>query len=154
MRGRGRVPLGPKTLGVAVLVLLALAYGGRELYLRLTHVYEYDARVTADIVTVSSRADGWVVDLAVREGQRVKAGDVLIRIDDRAARLRSDALKAQIEGVRAERTKLRAERRLALNQNDTLIKTRTSAAQVKDKALSAVKADQDFAKNELERQWS
>jgi membrane fusion protein, multidrug efflux system len=153
-RGRGRIPLGPKTLGVAVIVLLALAYGGRELYLRLTHVYEYDARVTADIVTVSSRADGWVVDLAVREGQRIKAGDVLIRIDDRAAKLKSDALKAQIEGVRAERTRLRAERRMAQNQVDTLIKTRTSAAQVKEKALAAVKADQDFAKNELERQWS
>ena len=94
--GRGRLPIGPKTIGIVVVVLLALAYGGRELYLRLTHIYEYDARVTADIVTVSSRADGWVVELAVREGQRVKAGDVLTRIDDRAAKLKIDALKAQI----------------------------------------------------------
>jgi membrane fusion protein (multidrug efflux system) len=148
------VPLGPKTLGVAVIVLLALAYGGRELYLRLTHIYEYDARVTADIVTVSSRADGWVVDLPVREGQRVKAGDVLIRIDDRAAKLKSDALKAQIDGVRAERTKLRAERRMAQNQVDTLIKTRMSAVQVREKAVTALNADLDFAKNELERQRS
>jgi membrane fusion protein (multidrug efflux system) len=148
------VPLGPKTLGVAVIVLLALAYGGRELYLRLTHIYEYDARVTADIVTVSSRADGWVVNLPVREGQRVQAGDVLTRIDDRAAKLRSDALRAQIEGVRAERTKLRAERHMAQNQVDTLIKTRTSVVAVREKAVAAMKADLDFAKNELERQWS
>ena len=66
-----------------------LVYGGREIYLRFTHIYEYDARVTADIVTISSRADGWVVDMPVREGMRVEAGQVVARIDDRAAKLKS-----------------------------------------------------------------
>jgi membrane fusion protein (multidrug efflux system) len=139
---------------VLVIVLLALAYGGREVYLRLTHIYEYDARVTADIVTISSRADGWVMDVPVREGMRVVAGEVVARIDDRSAKLRSDALRAQIEGVRAERTRLRAERRMAVNQVDALTRTRTSAVLVRERALAAMKSDMDFAKNELERQWS
>ena len=110
-------------------MLAALLYGGREVYLRFTHIYEYDSRVTADIVTISSRADGWVVDMPVREGMKVEAGQVVARIDDRAAKLRSDSLKAQIEGVRAERTRLRAERRLALNQADALAKTADAYAQ-------------------------
>lgn len=152
--GRGRLPLGPKFFAVLAIVLLALAYGGRELYLRLTHIYEYDARVTADIVTISSRAEGWVVEMPVREGMRIAAGQVVARIDDRAAKLKSDALKAQIEGVRAERTRLRAERRLAVNQVEATTKTRTSAVQAREKALAATKSDLDFAKNELERQWS
>jgi membrane fusion protein (multidrug efflux system) len=100
---------------MAAVVLIALVYGGRELYLRFTHIYEYDARVTADIVTVSSRAEGWVMEMPAREGMRVAAGEVVTRIDDRVAKLRADALRAQIEGVRAERTRLRAERRLSLN---------------------------------------
>ena len=135
-------------------MLAALAYGGREVYLRFTHIYEYDSRVTADIVTISSRADGWVVDMPVREGMRVEAGQVVARIDDRAARLRSESLKAQIEGVRAERTRLRAERRLALNQAEALAKTRGSIVQARERAVEATKSDLDFAKGELERQWS
>ena len=61
-----RLLLRPRFIFIGLLLLAAVAYGGREVHLRLTHVYEYDARVTADIVTVSSRAEGWIVDLAVR----------------------------------------------------------------------------------------
>ena len=135
-------------------MLLALAWGGHELYLRLTHIYEYDARVTADIVTISSRADGWVVEMPVREGMRVTAGQVVARIDDRTARLKSDALRAQIEGVRAERTRLRAERRLALNQAEAMARTRTSAVEAREKALAATQSDLDLARLELERSRS
>ena len=151
---RTRLPIGPRTLAIVAVVLAALVYGGRELYLRFTHIYEYDSRVTADIVTISSRADGWVVDMPVREGMRVETGQIVARIDDRSARLRSDSLKAQIEGVRAERTRLRAERRLALNQAEALAKTRASIVQARERAVAATKSDLDFAKGELERQWS
>ena len=92
---RGRLPIGPRSLAIAVVMLLAFAYGGREIYLRWTHVYEYDARVSADIVTVSSRADGWIVEMPALEGTTVKAGETVVRIDDRIAKLRVDALKAQ-----------------------------------------------------------
>ncbi len=131
-----------------------MAYGGYEIYLRLTHVYEYDARVTADIVTISSRADGWVVDVPVREGMRVEAGHVVAVIDDRVAKLRRDAFRAQIEGVRAERTRLRAERRLALNQAEALAKTRTATVRVREQALAAMQSDLDLAKLELDRNRS
>lgn len=141
----------PRFLAIAAVLLAALAYGGRELHLRLTHVYEYDARVSADIVTVSSRADGWIMDLAVREGMNVEAGQVLVKIDDRSAKLKVDGLKAQIEGVRVERARLRAERKLDQNQADAAMRTRTSIVTVREKALAALRADLDFAKLELER---
>lgn len=141
----------PRFIAIAVVLLAALAYGGRELHLRLTHVYEYDARVTADIVTVSSRADGWIVELAVREGMKVEAGQVLVKIDDRVAKLKIDGLKAQIEGIRVERARLRAERKLDQNQADAAMRTRTSVITVREKALAALRADLDFARLELER---
>jgi membrane fusion protein (multidrug efflux system) len=149
-----RLPLRPRFLAIAAVLIAACAYGGRELYLRLTHIYEYDARATADIVTVSSRADGWVMEMPALEGTRVAAGQVVTRIDDRVAKLRSDALRAQIEGISAERTKLRAERLLSLNQADALMRTRTSTVMVREKALAALKSDLDLAKLELERNWS
>jgi membrane fusion protein (multidrug efflux system) len=150
-RTRLRLLLQPKFLSAIVVILLALAYGGYELYLRWTHIYEYDARVSADIVTVSSRADGWVMEMPTPEGARVAAGQMVARIDDRMVKLRADALRAQIEGVRAERTKLRAERRLSLGQVDALTKTRVAAVEARAKALSAAKTDFDLAKLDFER---
>jgi membrane fusion protein, multidrug efflux system len=149
-----RLPLRPRFLAIAAVLIAALAYGGRELYLRFTHIYEYDARATADIVTVSSRADGWVMEMPTLEGTRIAAGEVVTRIDDRVAKLRSDALRAQIEGIRAERTKLRAERLLSLNQTDALMRTRSSTVTVREQALAALKSDLELAKLELERNWS
>ena len=149
--GRGGALLRPRTFIIAAVLLMALAYGGRELYMRFTHVYEYDARVSADIVTVSSRADGWVVDMPVREGMQVEAGQMLVRIDDRVAKLKADSFRAQIEGVRVERARLRAERKLDQNQADAQMRTRTSNVTVREKALGALRTDLDFAKLELER---
>ena len=91
------------------------------------------------------------MDLAVREGQRVEAGQTLVKIDDRAARLRVDGLRAQIEGVRVERARLRAERKLDQNQADAAMRTRTSIITVREKALAALQADLDFARLELDR---
>jgi membrane fusion protein (multidrug efflux system) len=149
-RARSRF-LQPKILAAAAAVLLALAYAGREIYLRFTHIYEYDARATADIVTISSRAEGWVVDMPALEGMRVKAGDIVVKIDDRIAKLKIDSLKAQIEGIRSERTRLKAERTFSREQVETLIKTRTSGVAVRQKAREALQEDLDFAKLELER---
>jgi membrane fusion protein, multidrug efflux system len=144
----------PRVLAVAVVAALALAYAGREVYLRFTHIYEYDARVMADIVTISSRVDGWVVALPALEGTRVAANDVIVRIDDRVARLRGDALRTQIQSVQAERDRLMAERRMVAEQTEAVVRTRTSAVTVKEKALAALRADLDLARLEFERNKS
>ncbi len=153
-RGLRAFLLRPRILAALVVALLALAYGGREIYLRFTHVYEYDARVTADIVTVSSRVDGWVVELSALEGKRVAANDVIVRVDDRVAKLRGDALATQMQGVQAERQRLMAERRMVKDQTEAVVRTRTSAVTVKEKALAALRSDLDLARLELERNKS
>ncbi len=43
---------------IAAVALLALAWGYTEIKARLTHVFEYDARIATDLVTLSSRRDG------------------------------------------------------------------------------------------------
>ncbi len=59
-----------------------------------------DAQIDGHIHQVASRAGGTVIDVAVRENQKVKAGDVLVRIDPRdyevaLARARADLADAQ-----------------------------------------------------------
>lgn len=141
----------PRVVGIAAVVLLGVAYGAYETYLRFTHIYEYDARATADIVTISSRADGWVVDMPALEGAHVGEGDVVVRIDDRASKLKVDAFKAQIEGIRTERSRLKAERTFTREQVETSVKTRTFGVAVREKAREALQSDLDFAKIELDR---
>ena len=143
--------LRPRFVAIAAVLMLGVAYGVYETYLRFTHIYEYDARATADIVTISSRADGWIVDMPALEGAHVGQGDVVVKIDDRSAKLKVDALKAQIEGIRVERARLKAERVFSREQVDTAIKTRTSGVAVREKAREALQSDLDFAKIELDR---
>lgn len=141
----------PRVVGIAAVVLLGVAYGAYETYLRFTHIYEYDARATADIVTISSRADGWVVDMPALEGAHVGEGGVVVKIDDRASKLKVDAFKAQIEGIRTERSRLKAERTFTREQVETSVKTRTFGVAVREKAREALQSDLDFAKIELDR---
>jgi hypothetical protein len=61
--------LRPRNLIVAAVALIAIVFGAMEVHQRLTHVYEYDARVTSDMITVSSRVAGWITELPVTEGQ-------------------------------------------------------------------------------------
>lgn len=51
-----------------------------------------------NIVTVRSRADGEIVKLAVREGQMVKQGDLLVQIDPRAYQVALDQAKSKLKG--------------------------------------------------------
>ena len=150
-RGHGRGLMRPRFLAIAAVLLVGLAYGGREAYLRFTHVYEYDARVTADVVTVSSRTEGWIVEMPTLEGTRVTAGQVVVRLDDRVARLRAESLRAQMLSIQAERDRLRAERKLSENQVETKTRTRMSSVAASEKALAALKSDLDLARLELDR---
>jgi macrolide-specific efflux system membrane fusion protein len=53
---------------------------------------------------VPAQESGVVTAVKVREGQRVKAGDLLTQIDDQVPRLAADAAKAQYEIARAKAT--------------------------------------------------
>ena len=59
------------------LVLLILVSGGASflgtgrLKHRTSHVLEDDARITTDLIAVSSRVAGWVKEIPVSQGQRI-----------------------------------------------------------------------------------
>lgn len=69
---------------VAALGLAALAgtYGRDYWTTGRFMITTNDAYVTADITLISSRVQGYVADVAVAENDVVKAGDILVRLDD------------------------------------------------------------------------
>lgn len=89
--------------------LLILLVGG---YLWLTsgrYVSTDNAYVQQDKVTVSAEVAGPILEVMVRENQRVKRGDLLFRIDPRPYRIALQQAEAQIAAAQVSVGKLEAE---------------------------------------------
>jgi membrane fusion protein (multidrug efflux system) len=91
--------LGP--LAVAVIAITLYLSGGR-------YVSIDDAYIRADTVDVSTDVAGIVAAVAVRDNQRVAAGDVLFRLDDQAFRIALAGAEAQLGVVRDDLTAMQA----------------------------------------------
>jgi membrane fusion protein (multidrug efflux system) len=93
-----------KTLfaGFAAVVLVAAAgYGAYYVLVASHHVETDNAYVNADVAQVTPLVAGPVRSVAVQDTQAVKAGDVLVVLDDTDARIAVDS--AQAELARAQR---------------------------------------------------
>jgi membrane fusion protein (multidrug efflux system) len=90
----------------ALVLLTILGYG---LFVLATRGKEStdDAQVEADVVPVAARVSGGVASVAVVDNQRVKRGDVLLRLDDkdyvaRVKQAEADLAQAQAQAEQAE----------------------------------------------------
>lgn len=81
---------------VAALCVAGALWGLWWLYDRLTNVYVLDARVASDMVLLSSKVAGWIVELPVSSGDLVTAGEALLRIDARRAESRLAEQRATV----------------------------------------------------------
>lgn len=100
----------PATLGCAM-----VGGGAGEPTPMPSPVVAADTRVAADgrvvprrWAALSSSTGGRVVEIAVEEGQRVGAGDLLLRVDDGPQRMALAEAEAALAGARAQLAQLRA----------------------------------------------
>ena len=87
-----------------------------EVHNRIAFINEEDARIHADLTTISSRVAGWITKIPAVEGEKIIAGTVLIQVDNRESRILVSELEAQAAGLNAERSRLAAERILVASQ--------------------------------------
>jgi membrane fusion protein (multidrug efflux system) len=95
-----------------ILIIVAcvlVAWTGHWLYLRLTHLHIDDARIDGEVITISSRVSGWVTELPVIEGDEVKKGQLIARVDDRDAVLQREVLRSKFEGIQSQMAVVRAQ---------------------------------------------
>ncbi len=59
-------------------------------------------------VVVKSRVDGYITDVLIKDGQFVKAGEVMFKLDDRAARAQLEQMKAQLENAKRDVARYRS----------------------------------------------
>lgn len=99
-----------------------------------------DAFVNADYTLVAPKVSGFISEVLVADNERVKAGQVLARIDDRDYRAALDGAKAEVASARAQLANAQA----TLERQASLI----------EQAEAAVRVDQAevlFARHEVER---
>lgn len=136
---------------IAAVALAAIGWGYTEIMARLTHVFEYDARITTDLVTMSSRRDGQLLELPIKEGQQVEAGAVLARLDDRIPSLEAQAIQARLLALEADRKRLHNKRQMMDQQTGSRISSRTSEMEASEAKRASLQAELALAEQDLER---
>jgi membrane fusion protein (multidrug efflux system) len=101
-----------RRLRLVLMLSVPLLIAAVGLYLWLgsgRYVATDNAYVQQDKVSVSAEVAGPVVEVAVRENQRVRRGDLLFRIDPRPYRIALEQAEAQIAGAKVSVHRLEAE---------------------------------------------
>ena len=125
-----------------------------EVKQRFTHVHENDARVTADLITVSARVAGRLVEFAAASGDRVARDQLIARIDAREQVLLLEQLEARFAAARAERERLAAERKLVDEQTRSRLQTARSTHRAARGSVAALEPQLELALAELDRAQS
>jgi membrane fusion protein, multidrug efflux system len=99
-----------------------------------------DAYVGGDVTPISPHVAGFIAEIPVTDNQRVQAGQLLVRLDDRDVRAAADHAAAILEQRKATLASLRAKYEL-----------QQSAIQQAAADLDAKTAQADFAKSDAQR---
>ncbi len=129
-------------------------FGYREINDRITNIHEIDARVQADLITISSRVAGWVTDISVAEGDTVEAAQVVMTIDARQSELRLSDLESQLARVGAEKARAQAERRLADKKTASRLASERARMAAASVVMSSMAPQLDLARREHARAQS
>src|SRR5688572_11902156 len=145
---------------IVLAALLLAAWGAHWLYVRWTHVHLDDARIDGEVVTISSRVSGWITELPVIEGDVVKKGQVLARVDDRDMVLQREVLVARLKAMETQAGVVVAQsgqvdqETLGKYQSETN-RLAAAEAEVASLAVQLKQARDDFqrAKNLADAKW-
>lgn len=143
-RGIGR------TLLVAA-VLVGIAGLTYWVYGRYTNVVVYDARIKADMIMISSRIDGWVIDVPASEGLSVEVDAPLIKIDGRESAILLREIDAQRKSLQAERDQIEAEVRMIDQQTRGRFEAARAALTASRAAKAGMDSEMEQVKNDFDR---
>src|SRR4051812_45177676 len=91
-----------KTVVMLIVPLLLVAVGAYYWLTSGTSVSTDDAQVKQDIVSVSPQVNGQIVEVHVRNGARVKRGDLMFRIDPQPYQVALEQAQAALANARLQ----------------------------------------------------
>ncbi|MDR3706992.1 MAG: HlyD family secretion protein [Capsulimonadaceae bacterium] len=132
---------------VVVLIVAAVVLGFRYFQYSQTHAQTDDAYVTGDLINVSPVVPGTLAHLEVDEGDVVKKGQIVARLDDSGPR--AAYLQALAQWKAAESQIPQAQTNLAFTAETTLDQIRQAEAAL---AAQNAKVDQEGRRTEMTAQ--
>ncbi len=136
---------------VLIVTVVAALWGMWWLYDRLTNVYVLDARISSDMLLLSSQVSGQIVAIPVNETDHVAAGEPLVRIDDREARAHLQELEAGLSVLGADTETLSARINLVDNQTLSHLQATQARLQAAESELAAGQGDLEVAEADWKR---
>ena len=115
------------------------------------YIHETDARVMADLITISSEVEGKIVKRFVSEGNNIAKGDPLIQINSRLNDLKIQQIKAEHTTKRAELSKASAEYDMIADQLQAKIKSENAKLLEARANKRVFDHEVDFLKKDFER---
>ena len=137
-------------IGVAAYIIWRLFFAGAG---GPTNVITLSGRIEGDSSTVAAKLSGRILEVKVREGDVVKAGDVLAVLDDDQIRAREDQARAAVSDAEAKSEAARAQIAVLaeqLRQSELLTEQARTDAQgrVSQAESEVVAAEAELAKQE------
>ncbi|MEQ8858100.1 MAG: HlyD family secretion protein [Pseudomonadales bacterium] len=136
---------------VLAITLAAALWGLWWLYDRLTNTYVLDARVSADMLLLSSQVAGWIVEVPAEESLSVRRGDVLVRVDPRRAQAHFAELQAGVDVLDANIDTVTARIDLMEHRTRSHLDAARARLQASESALAATAGDLEVADAEWQR---
>ncbi len=133
-------------LGISAII--GCAYWAQQ---RFIHVYTDDARIAADMIELSSKASGWIVDILVSSGDRLKAGDTVANIDKRTLELKVKELGTRLAAMDADYEAQQVQMQMVETQTGSALDDARSQLAVTAATLSAARSELEFRTSEWER---
>jgi len=140
-----------RNTSIISLVLVILYFTGYWAFNQWSKITETDARITTDQISVSSRSDGWVTKLPVIEGQKIKAGELLLSIDSRDATLKLDELNARLSAIDSQRALLITKTKMVDAQTQSRMEAATSRVKAAYAVVKASKEQSVLTRNNYKR---
>ena len=130
----------PKLVTGSVVLVAALC--AWILYSRYrTHPWTRDGQVRANVVQIAPRVSGYLVDVAVKDNQAVREGDLLFQIDPRQYQLAVDQAKVALVQARQNVAELEA----AVRAAEATVKQSEAAATSAKSQIDAARAGVESA---------
>ena len=132
-------------------LFLFLAFATHMVLDRAAYVSTADARVASEMIAISTDISGRITNVAVSEGDRVAAGDVLYTIDEREAEFTLAEFEAEADRLRAEIAREEARAGLSASKAGSQVAARTAGTRSASASVEAAKSNLENAQQEHDR---
>ncbi|WP_300378554.1 HlyD family secretion protein [Henriciella sp.] len=137
--------------GIIIIAFVLIVVSVRFLMDRAAYVSTADARIASDMVAVSTDISGRITSVAVGEGDRVSAGDVLFTIEDREATYTLDEYRAEADRLRAQIAREETRASLASSKAGSEVAARAAGTQSAAASVEAAQSDLETAESDYDR---